>query len=295
MTVTYPSEGRSPRATPTAIRSDTEERISSHPAEATRPSTTRSAALDRCEGTMPSAQAALRSTVRPLPDERAVPRGWSPSASMHGSSTRSAAVPTLLELLRAHRDEHRLTRHAEHHHDERRLGVAEVVAVLVVDHVTSRLPERLAGVDDPLRFSLKFEDHLPFDHVTEGGATVAVRRQTRTSRREGDPNSHRLLRFRHGRGLHRRDDDELRCCYIHGVFLYVATGVNAHNSSFPARVGRRQSSSGAQWRCPPVPAGPAQDRQRGARRGSRGRQISFFARAGSVPLRRRGRCKPLAR
>jgi hypothetical protein len=34
---------------------------------------------------------------------------------------------------------------------ERGFGVGEVVAVVVVDGVAARLPERLSGLDDPLR------------------------------------------------------------------------------------------------------------------------------------------------
>src|SRR2546423_15511278 len=114
---------------------------------------------------MPLAHAALRSTARPLPDERAVHGGWSPSASMHGSSTRSAAVPALLELLRAHRDEHRLTRDAEHHHDERRLGVAEAHAVLEVDHVNPRVPERHARVDETIQIFHQLAAHIELRHA----------------------------------------------------------------------------------------------------------------------------------
>jgi hypothetical protein len=116
----------------------------------------------------------------------------------------------LLEFFRADRDEHGLTAHAEHGHDEHGLRVGEVVPVLVVDQVAAGFPEGLTGLDNPWGLTLQFEDHLAFDDIALGRAGMPMRRRARATRREGDPERHLLGVLRNRRRVrHRREHIEL--------------------------------------------------------------------------------------
>ncbi|GAB3846086.1 hypothetical protein GCM10027610_063570 [Dactylosporangium cerinum] len=88
------------------------------------------------------------------------------------------------QLVLLHEGEHRLVRVAEHGDHEPHRDVGAGIAVLVVDDVAARLPERLTGVQDPGWFALELEHHLAVQHVAERRAGVPVRRSARVTGRE---------------------------------------------------------------------------------------------------------------
>ena len=63
--------------------------------------------------------------------------------------------------------EHWFPWNIEHRDDEPDLGVASVVAVLVMDDVAARLPERLSGPDLAGRLAFQFKQQFTFQHVAE--------------------------------------------------------------------------------------------------------------------------------
>src|SRR5258706_8655938 len=112
-------------------------------------------------------------------------------------SSRSTCAPgpaglTPDELVLVHEGEHGLARFAEHGDGEAHRDVVTVVAVLVVDDVAARLPERLAGPDDTRRLTLKLEHHLAVQHLAEGRPGVPMRRSARVARWELDDDGHRV-------------------------------------------------------------------------------------------------------
>jgi hypothetical protein len=65
-----------------------------------------------------------------------------------------------------------------------------MVGGLVVDDVTARLPERLAGPDHPLALTLELEEHLAVQHVAEQQSGVPVRRRAGVVGRQFDGRDH---------------------------------------------------------------------------------------------------------
>src|SRR5258707_14130531 len=92
---------------------------------------------------------------------------------------RRPAVLTPGEFFLIHEREHRLAWFAEHGHGEAHRDVVAVVAVLVVDDVATRLPERLASLDDTGRLTLELEHHLALQHGSEARAGAPMRRGAR--------------------------------------------------------------------------------------------------------------------
>src|SRR6266536_1631456 len=105
---------------------------------------------------------------------------------------RGSAVLTPGEFVLVHEGEHGLARFAEHGDGEAHRDVVAVVAVLVVDDVAARLPERLAGPDDARRLTLELEHHLAVEHIAEARSGVPMRRGARVARWELDDDRHRV-------------------------------------------------------------------------------------------------------
>src|SRR5258708_1784470 len=114
---------------------------------------------------------------------------------------RRPAVLTPGEFFLIHEREHRLAWFAEHGHGEAHRDVVAVVAVLVVDDVATRLPERLASLDDTGRLTLELEHHLALQHVAEARSGVPMRRGARIARWELDDDRHRVRARRDERRL----------------------------------------------------------------------------------------------
>src|SRR5436305_12339053 len=104
---------------------------------------------------------------------------------------RGPAVLTPDELFLVHDDEHRFAWFAEHGDGEAHRNVVAVVAVLVVDDVATRLPERLAGPNDTRRPTFELEHHLAVPHITEARSGLPMRRGTRIARWVLDHAGHR--------------------------------------------------------------------------------------------------------
>jgi hypothetical protein len=112
------------------------------------------------------------------------------------------AVLTPGEFFFVHQREHRLARLAEYRDGETHRHVVAVVAVLIVDNVATRLPERLASPEDTLRLTLGLEHHLAVQHIAEAWSRVPMRRVARITRRELDDDSHRVRARRDEGRLH---------------------------------------------------------------------------------------------
>src|SRR5215472_6547908 len=97
---------------------------------------------------------------------------------MRSPSVRARGPPILTpdKLTIVHEREHGLAWFAEHGDGEAHRDVVAVVAVLVVDDVAARLPERLARPDDTRRLTLELEHHLALQDVAEGRSGMPVRR-----------------------------------------------------------------------------------------------------------------------
>src|SRR5258706_798656 len=114
---------------------------------------------------------------------------------------RGPAVLTPDELFLAHEREHGLAWFAEHGDGETHRDVVAVVAVLIVDDVATRLPERLASPDDTRLLTLELEHHLDVQHIAEGRSGVPRRRVARVARWELDDDGHRVRARRDERRL----------------------------------------------------------------------------------------------
>src|SRR5258706_11474823 len=114
---------------------------------------------------------------------------------------RGPAVLTPDELFLVREREHGLAWFAEHGDGETHRDVVAVVAVLIVDDVATRLPERLASPDDTRRLTLELEHHLALQHIAEGRSGVPMRRVARIAWREFDDDRHRVRARRDDRRL----------------------------------------------------------------------------------------------
>src|SRR4051812_11538133 len=130
-----------------------------------------------------------------------VTKSWMiPSAGDCGSGRpRSSPVLTLGQLRVLHQGEHGLARHAHHRDGEPDPAVRAIVAVLVVDHITARLPKRFPGPDGSLWLPFQLEEHLPLHYVAEGRAGMSVWRSTRVAGGKLDEDRHHLGPLREGR------------------------------------------------------------------------------------------------
>src|SRR4051812_18660715 len=110
-----------------------------------------------------------------------------------GGGAGGAEVGALLEFLFVDEFEHGPARRAHHGHHELGRLVGERVAVLVVDGVTARLPERPARLDDTLGLPLQLETDRTLGDVAERRTRVTMWRSAGVPRLPVHMN-------RHGRG-----------------------------------------------------------------------------------------------
>src|SRR5215469_11734900 len=122
---------------------------------------------------------------------------------MRSPSVRARGPPILTpdKLTIVHEREHGLAWFAEHGDGEAHRDVVAVVAVLIVDEVAARLPERLASPEDTRWLTLELEHHLALQHIAESRSGVPMRRVARMARREFDDDGHRVCARRNERRL----------------------------------------------------------------------------------------------
>src|SRR5215469_2716844 len=123
---------------------------------------------------------------------------------MRSPSARARDPPVLTpgKLTVVHEREHGLTWLAEHSDGEAHRDVLAVVAVLIVDDVTARFPERPASPDDTRWLTLELEHHLALQHIAEARSGVPMRRVARVAGRELDDDGHPVRARRDERRLH---------------------------------------------------------------------------------------------
>src|SRR5215469_2616345 len=105
------------------------------------------------------------------------------------------------ELVLVNEREHGLARIAEHGDGEMHRAVVAVVAVLIVDDVAARLPERLTSPDDTRWLTLQLEHNLARQHIAEGRAGVPMRRRAGIARWPLNDHGHRVRARRDERRL----------------------------------------------------------------------------------------------
>jgi hypothetical protein len=103
--------------------------------------------------------------------------------------------------------------------------VSTVVAVLIVDDVTARLPERLARPDDTLGFALQLEPDLAFEHVTEYRSRVPMRWRSRVTWWE-------LNKYCHDAGVCWNDGGRWSRSTVNGVDIVVTSEPLGADSSW---------------------------------------------------------------
>src|SRR5215469_71837 len=123
---------------------------------------------------------------------------------MRSPSVRARGPPILTpdKLTVVHEREHGLAWFAEHSDGEAHRDVVAVIAVLIVDDVSARLPERLASPDDTRSLTLELEHHLALQHIAEARSGVPMRRIAWMTRRPLDDDGHRVRARRDERRLH---------------------------------------------------------------------------------------------
>jgi hypothetical protein len=97
-----------------------------------------------------------------------------------------------LDLLRVEHGDHLDVGSTDAHRDELAPRFPFQVHHLVVDDVTSRLPECLARRDLARLLALDLEQDLSLEYITEHGAGVTVRGQSRIGRRKFEELRHHM-------------------------------------------------------------------------------------------------------
>src|SRR3954470_9816625 len=97
------------------------------------------------------------------------------------------ALPDLCLVEVGH---HRHAWRAEHEHHERAGDVGAHVRGLIVDHLETRLPERLTRLDGRLPFALELEEDLAFEHIAEHRTGVTMRPRSQITGRDADGGDH---------------------------------------------------------------------------------------------------------
>src|SRR5215472_10263330 len=111
------------------------------------------------------------------------------------------AVLTPGEFFLVHEHDSGLAGFGEIVADETHRDVVAVVAVLIVDDVAARLPERLTSPDDTRWLTLQLEHHLARQHIAEGRAGVPMRRRAGIARWPLNDHGHRVRARRDERRL----------------------------------------------------------------------------------------------
>src|SRR5215469_1325120 len=154
---------------------------------------------------------------------------------MRSPSARARDPPVMApgKLIVVHEREHGLAWLAEHCDGEAHRDVLAVVAVLIVDDIAARLPERPASPDDTRWLTLELEHHLALQHIPEARPGVPMRRVARMARRELDNDGHCVRARRDERRLHLLHDGNKRLQLIQARLLPGTRGLRLRHGITP--------------------------------------------------------------